>query len=215
MPISFYFSSTAIEKEKPQFSLNEEDKNLASLYLANLLWDDLKGYEACCNFDKVIQEMKELANKKSEPIDPKDAYVGLANISAKFLEWEEKENLLNAEKFLSEVSRKSNVKEIEKGKLYYEILQEGNGSIVTEDSSPLIHFKETNIEGEVLHSTLNRAPVKIVLSEAIRGFAMGLEGMHEGEKRRLYIHPDLAYRNIGDQPQQLLIFDVEILLQVH
>lgn len=49
------------------------------------------------------------------------------------------------------------------------------------------------------------------LSETILGFAKGVEGMREGERRKLYIHPELGYALFGHvAPNSLLIVDVEV-----
>ena len=50
------------------------------------------------------------------------------------------------------------------------------------------------------------------IKQSIPGFAKGMLGMKEGEKRVLYIHPELAYGLTGQlPPNSLLIFEVEIV----
>ena len=52
----------------------------------------------------------------------------------------------------------------------------------------------------------------IYLPDMIRGFQEGVAGMQEGEKRRLYIHPDLAYGVSNEvPPNSILFFDVEVV----
>lgn len=52
----------------------------------------------------------------------------------------------------------------------------------------------------------------ISLDETIPGFSKGIVGMKEGEKRTLYIHPDLAYGVNGSlPPNSLLTFEIEIV----
>jgi peptidylprolyl isomerase len=64
----------------------------------------------------------------------------------------------------------------------------------------------------VIHSTrIHNKPKKICLADVIPGFSRGVIGMKKGERRKLYIHPDFAYRQVGWKvpPQTLLIIDVE------
>ena len=45
----------------------------------------------------------------------------------------------------------------------------------------------------------------------IPGFREGVIGMREGETRRIYVHPEMAYGVTGEvPPNSLLIFDVEV-----
>ena len=61
-----------------------------------------------------------------------------------------------------------------------------------------------------LNPLSNRSALPI--KQSIPGFAKGLVGMKEGEKRILYIHPELAYGLAGHlPPNSLLIFEVEIV----
>jgi len=55
-------------------------------------------------------------------------------------------------------------------------------------------------------------PITIPLDQTIPGFSKGLVGMKEGEKRRLFVHPDLGYGTMGQlPPNELLIFDIEVV----
>jgi len=50
------------------------------------------------------------------------------------------------------------------------------------------------------------------LDEIIPGLKSGLIGMKEGEKRTIYIHPDLAYGSAGYlPPNSLLTFEIELV----
>ena len=43
-------------------------------------------------------------------------------------------------------------------------------------------------------------PITIPLDQTIPGFSKGIVGMKEGEKRRLFVHPDLGYGTTGQLP---------------
>ena len=123
------------------------------------------------------------------------------------------ENLRNATDFLAGNKLKDSVIEIEPSKLQYEIIKSGSGDTVKESSSPMIHYTGKFIDGQTFGSTEEAGePVTLTLEQTIPGFKKGLVGMKEGEKRRLYVHPDLGYGTQGPlPPNSLLIFDIEIV----
>ena len=93
------------------------------------------------------------------------------------------------------------------------MIQEGEGVEVAEHSSPLIHYRGTYLDGTAFGSTAESGgPISLPLDGTIEGFAKAVVGMKEGEKRRIYIHPDLAYGTRGHlDPNALLTFEVEIV----
>lgn len=54
--------------------------------------------------------------------------------------------------------------------------------------------------------------MQISVADTIPGFAQGVKGMQAGERRKLYIHPDLAYGLYGGklEPNQLLVIELEV-----
>jgi peptidylprolyl isomerase len=161
----------------------------------------------------VIKGIREGAAGKPSPMSDED-YQKLLNkyLTKAYTDLAEK-NLNEANEFLATNKGKSGVKEIEEGKLQYEVLQEGNGKEVTSDSTPEIEYTGKFIDGKVFDESAKRGgPVSIPLKNTIQGFSKGIAGMKEGEKRRLYIHPDLGYGTAGQlPPNSLLIFDVEVV----
>ncbi len=121
-----------------------------------------------------------------------------------------KENLQKAENFIKEASTREGVKVIEDGKLYYRIEHNGEGSEVAQGHTPLIRYKGSFIDGTVFGAS--KEDDLVVLDETIPGFSRGLLGMKEGEKRTLYIHPELAYGTNGQlPPNSLLVFEIELI----
>lgn len=122
-------------------------------------------------------------------------------------------NIEEAENFLSLISQKPNIKVLIPGKLYFEVLNEGNGQTIASISTVLFHYKITILDKTVIVNTYEEEAKKVSLANTIVGFAKGVEGMKYGEKRILYVHPDLAYRKIGIvvPPQALLIIEVQTI----
>ena len=92
------------------------------------------------------------------------------------------------------------------------MISSGSGPSVKPHSSPLIccSVKDSN-DFDVFSPNLTEP---ISLDEALPGLEAGLLGMKEGEKRILYIHPDLAYQEKGlstSRPNMLITFEIEVL----
>lgn len=125
---------------------------------------------------------------------------------------EASENLTAAQHYLAEKKKEKGVKELVADKLYYEVLTPGKGEVITEKSLPTVHYEGKFIDGSTFSSSTEKEPFPVDLNHVIAGFKQGLMGAKVGEKRRLYIHPELAYGDQGNlPPNSLLIFDVEII----
>ena len=165
------------------------------------------------DIDLLIKGIRDGASGKPAPMEDAD-YEQLLNkhLAKAYLEVSNN-NLKAANDYLAENAKKSGVVELEKGKLQYQILEKGNGETVKENSTPEIHYTGKYIDGKVFDDSKQRgAPISIPIQGTIPGFRKGIVGMKEGEKRRLFIHPDLGYGTTGNlPPNSLLIFDIEVL----
>lgn len=123
------------------------------------------------------------------------------------------ENLKAAQDFLAKNAKETGVIEIDPGKLQYQVVEKGNGAAVTTDSKPMIKYTGKYINGTVFGSSEDvGGAITIPLDQTIPGFSKGIVGMKEGEKRKLFVHPDLGYGTQGQLlPNSLLIFDVEVV----
>lgn len=119
-------------------------------------------------------------------------------------------NLQKAENYLLEISKKPNVHALQPNKLYYEILEEGTAL----GSLNVFNYKIYTLENEIILDTFKEKKARqVCLESAIVGFTRGIQGMKINEKRKIYIHPDLAYRNISIfvPSQSLIIIEVEAI----
>ena len=79
-------------------------------------------------------------------------------------------------------------------------------------SQVTVHYTGWTTDGEMFDSSVARGLTSTFpLNRVIRGWTEGLQLMVEGEKRRLWIPEDLAYREQPDRPQGMLVFDVELI----
>ncbi len=202
------YRKVAYEKKETSLFSKEEIQKM-SKDIGHLLADTLQNYSPHYDFDLVVTTLREIEQGKEQVKPSEVCRMALMVGRHKILEEEARQNLLLAEQFLSNLAQKENVIEIKKNKLYYEILEQGKGTTIGKDSFPLLHFTETNLNHKVIRDTrADDRPIKLKLSETIAGFCQGVSGMQVGERRKIYVHPDLAYGKLSRQ--QLAIFDVEV-----
>ncbi len=125
-----------------------------------------------------------------------------------------RENLADAEEFLSINIQRNGVKSTESG-LQYEVLKEGTGEHPDSNSTVTVHYRLTLLDGTLADSSYERGePSVFNLQDVIPGFREGVMLMNEGARYRFWIHPDLGYGQnapTGIQPNSLLIFDVYLM----
>ena len=93
------------------------------------------------------------------------------------------------------------------------VLQKGTG---TERPSAqeivVVHYTGWTTDGKTFDSSHKTGkPLAMTAGRLIKGFSEGLQLMTVGEKRRLWIPQDLAYRGQPGRPAGMLVFDVELL----
>jgi peptidylprolyl isomerase len=93
------------------------------------------------------------------------------------------------------------------------VLQKGTG-----DQRPstqemvVVHYTGWTTDGKSFDSSVARGkPNTFPVGGLIKGFTEGLQLMTVGEKRRLWIPQELAYRGQPGRPAGMLVFDVELL----
>lgn len=209
----FFHMQFLVAEIEDNITLDNKEIERISVCIANLLYQDLNGYapQNLYDFELVLKTLHQLYEKKLSPLAQGNYYDIMQDIWDKINVMDEKKNLAVANDYMQKISQNINVKVIEPGKLCYTILQEGINSPINLNGTPLLHFKEMDLVGSIKRDTYKKSPLRISLKETIKGFALGVNGMREGEKRIIYVHPDLAYGKEGYEPNQLIIFEVELL----
>ncbi|MBS0624135.1 MAG: FKBP-type peptidyl-prolyl cis-trans isomerase [Verrucomicrobia bacterium] len=189
------------------------DRDQLSQTLGHLLVRHLGNSAFELNLDKVVAGIQDEQNGIPSPMSEEEYEQAVLAISQELFEKTSQSNLEAAKEFLTKQAKEDGICVIEPERLIYRLEHNGQGKAVTEDSMPLIHYHGTLIDGTVFASSReSETPISLPLKHTIAGFAKGLVGMKEGEKRVLYIHPDLAYGVAGQlPPNSLLIFEVEIV----
>jgi peptidylprolyl isomerase len=93
------------------------------------------------------------------------------------------------------------------------VLQKGKGTEhPTAESKVKVHYTGWTTDGKTFDSSVTRGqPATFPLNGVIPGWTEGLQLMVEGEKRRIWIPEELAYKGKPGRPQGMLVFDVELL----
>jgi FKBP-type peptidyl-prolyl cis-trans isomerase len=75
-----------------------------------------------------------------------------------------------------------------------------------------VNYSGWTTDGKMFDSSVKRGkPAKFELNKVIPGWTEGVALMTVGEKRRLWIPEELAYKGRAGAPQGMLVFDVELL----
>lgn len=215
----YTYSFAAEEKLAPNSSTestksaNEEpDIKKLSEAFGHFIGRNLKSSGLNFDIDSFVKGIRDGESGKPAPMSDKEYEQQMIVLQEKAFKYLANENLKAAEEFLKKNSAERGIVEIVPGKLQYIILQEGKGQTVTEHSHPKIQYTGKYLDGTVFGSSEDTGgPITIPLDQTIPGFSQGLVGMKEGEKRKLFVHPDLGYGKTGHlPPNSLLIFEVEV-----
>lgn len=124
-------------------------------------------------------------------------------------------NKVEGEQFLAKNKDKEGVISVPGG-LQYKIIKEGSGAKPLADSTVVVHYRGTLLDGKEFDSSYSRGePLSIDLDRVIKGWQVALPMMPVGSKWQLYIPSHLAYGpaaagpDIG--PNSTLIFDIELI----
>lgn len=181
--------------------------------IGNSIGRNLKLPEVSFDIESLIQGIRDGAAGKPAPLDEKQFQQMSAILQEKIYKEKSENNLKIANAFMEKNKSNADVKEIVPGKLQYKTVKEGSGAVVEAHSSPKIHYTGKYENGTVFGTSEEMGgPITIPLDQTIPGFSKGIVGMKEGEKRELYVHPDLGYGTAGQlPPNELLIFDIEVV----
>ncbi len=202
------FSSPLLAEEKSE----AVDYGRLSETLGHLIVRQLNQPGFSFELDRVIQGMKDEREGKPSPLTEEEYEQMVSTLQEQQFVQTAEQNLVEATTFLHNNASKEGIQTVDE-KLQYQVSQAGKGETVGPDSVPLIHYKGKLIDGTIFATSEGMSqPIALPIKQSIPGFAKGIVGMKEGEKRVLYIHPELAYGLSGHlPPNSLLIFEVEVV----
>ncbi len=93
------------------------------------------------------------------------------------------------------------------------VLQAGTGTDHPDTWDKVtVHYSGWTTDGTMFDSSVTRGkPSTFPLNRVIPGWTEGLQLMVAGEKRRMWIPEELAYKGASGMPQGMLVFDVELI----
>jgi len=193
------------KKEDGKIDVQKVSEAFGHLIGKNL---DSLGFEF--NMEQVIKGMEDSVAGKSSPMNETECVQAISLVQEESFQKMASENLKEADTFMTNNARNEGVVELEKRKLQYKVETPGTGIVVEEHFSPMIRYTGKFLDGKVFGSS--QEDELISLDETIQGFSQGIVGMKEGEKRTIYIHPDLGYGTSGYlPPNSTLVFDIEVI----
>ncbi len=196
--------------EEPAAVQEKPDLAKISEAFGHMIAQNLESLGLEFDMEKVLSGLKDSLDGKASPLNEQETVAAITQIQEDAFQKKSDLNLIEAEEFLASNAQKKAVVAIDDGKLQYSVEQEGTGEMVQAHFNPLINYKGTFIDGTAFGES--KEPEALNLAETITGFSKGIVGMKEGEKRRLYIHPELGYGTSGYlPPNTLLIFDIEVI----
>lgn len=202
----------ATPPELPKMEMKDIDFSKLSETFGHMLGKNLESLGFEIQLAKVFQGIEQAFDGKDAPMSESECYQAISVIQEHKRGIEAKENLAKAEAFLKENAKKKGMIVLEDKKLQYTVEQKGKGEVVKAGNSPKIRFVGTFLDGTEFakseqeeHITLNE--------DFLAGLNKGIVGMKEGEKRKIYIHPDLAFKDKGSvfPPNSMVSFEVEVV----
>jgi peptidylprolyl isomerase len=206
------FAFTTLFAENPAQPSLEQDPQVNKLSEAfgHLIGKNIENLGVQFDIAYLIKGLQDAASGKESPMSEAECVEAIASAQEHAFREQAKDNLIKATTFLEENAKMDGVISLEEGKLQYKIDKEGSGAVIEEHFSPLIRYTGKYLDGSIFGAS--KEDELVCLEEAIAGFSKGLVGMKEGEKRILYIHPELAYGTTGYlPPNSLLTFEIEVI----
>ena len=198
----FLFAQVQVESEM-------EDVSEA---FGHIIYNNFEKLHVKFDLEKIVQGIRNAAEGKQPPLKETKCIELIHSEQEKEFKILSQENRKKAESFLKTNSEKEGVICMEGGKLQYLVLKSGKGPLVKARSSPLVRYGVKLLDGTDIWPPNQEEPIN--LEGTIPGLKAGLVGMKEGEKRMLYVHPDLSYHEKAFfmlLPNALLTFEIEVL----
>lgn len=158
----------------------------------------------------LMKGLKDSAAGVESPMTEQECIQALTLIQEKWFKKQSETNLKEAIAFLEKNAQQKDIYQLDEGKVQYRVDAEGDGATLEEHFSPLVRYSGKFLDGSQFVRGADEETLH--LDEIIPGLKAGLLGMKEGEKRTIFIHPDLAYGVAHFlPPNALLTFEVELI----
>ena len=211
-----------VKREKTEL---KTEKDRVSYSLGMNLGNSWKKNEADVDLDTVVQGIKDALTGQQTLISEPDAQAILAVYTKDVLARNEEKRKQTAEKNWREAilflgaNRTNNpgVVMLDTG-LQYKVITNGDGVTPELHDFAVVNLRGTLLDGTEFENTYKRGqPAVLPVKAVIPGLREALQLMKVGSKWQLFIHPELAYSDIGCPnnplvgPNTALIYELELL----
>ena len=190
----------------------EKDIEIISFYRGYVLWqENLSLDKMPYNLDQLMQGIRAAARGDELQVSDEKNTSLIQKFQLDLVASRNEENLVEANNFIKTIFKEST--ELIPNKLYFKKIKDGSGRALGPEDSPFVIYRVKTIEDGAERDIFSsdNLPIQMNLSDTILGFQEGVIGMLEGEKRILYIHPDLGQGNYGFLFNKVLIIEIEII----
>ena len=194
------------EQEKP---LSEEQIKLLSQAYGHMIGENLSDIELNLDTNAILLGIQGAFNGEEPPLDENKTMEMITKMQEDKFRLESQTNLKEAEAFLAAHAKEEGTIVLEQDKLQFTRLADGTGQACSEQDTPIVKYKGSYLNGETFGEISKGEP--ICLEDTIAGLRQAVVGMKVGEKRKVYIHPDLGY-GVGSRfsPNALLTFEIAL-----
>ncbi len=200
----------ATESAKTTTVAVEKDLGMISETLGHLIAKNLDTLGFQFDMKRVIKGLEDSMTGKAAPLSEAECVQAITLIQEEQYAKLSETNLSAASSFMEKNVLEEGIIQVQKGKLHYRVNQPGTGAIVQASDSPVIRYVGKFLDGKIFGQS--KTEETISLEDTIPGFKQGIVGMKEGEKRTLYIHPELGYGTSSYlPPNTLLTFEIEVV----
>ena len=212
--VSISLFTGVVQAEKQPSTEKEKFSYSVGVQLAQ----NIARQEIQLDLDSFLQAIRDVITATPLRVGVEEMQQTLVSYRSKELEKQEAistTNKIEGEKFLAENKSKEGVISVPGG-LQYRIIKKGEGGKPAAQSTVVVHYRGTLLNGKEFDSSYRRGePISLNLKNVIKGWQIALPMMSTGAKWQLFVPSDLAY---GPQaagpdiaPNSTLIFDIELL----
>lgn len=178
----------ALERSK-LFSFSQFELDLFPKLIATNIWNRIS-QENESYIEGFLHGMEDAENQNDaiEFIEQPPNYEELKTLA------QAQHNIKLADSYFAQLDQQADLVCVYPKKLYYNIVEKGNGDCLKEQTQVTVHYTITSADGVILSDTWGAGqPHKINLQKTISGFSWGIRDMKIGEVREIYIHPSVGY----------------------